>query len=294
MMASSRPDVACVIAEGAPTNLLTLPTETAYNPVTHLSDQTSGPAWIYNFAVAAFGGSQLAAVSPALHPGTARLFLAAAQQDEYIPWAQAQEMAAAAPTGTYTDTLQLAAGSAAIGFTHVSTAQGTGVSQPAYNDYLVRQLKAVTPLVAPPGVSNSVINDIRLLPSMGGYSLGDEELDATLSPAQAQVTVGGRAALGPGKSFKLVGCAAYYDPVAAPRAVCVQSLVDTRPNAGVVAVAIPGVSATWSRPAAGMGAGFAYGVVWLYSLDATGKWVLVAASTPDRNLDSGFSVSPAG
>jgi len=296
MMSSFRPDVGCVIGEGAPTNLLTMPNETAYNPNTQRSDQTDGPAWSYNLAVAAFGSSQLDALSPARHPGSARLFLATAQQDEFIPWAQAQDMVSAVQAafpGSYADTEQLGAGTAPVKFTHVSASQGTGVSQSAYNDYLVRQLKAVAPMVAPTGVTNPVINDIRALPSLGGYSIGDEEFDATLTPTQTQALVSGRTALGAGQSFKLVSCAAYYDPVLSPKSTCNQSFVDTRGKSGTTTAPIPTVTTAWARPAPGTGTGFAYGVVWVYSLDVNNQWVLSATSTPDRSVDAGFFVPAA-
>jgi len=182
MMASSRPDVACVIAEGPPANLLTLPNQTAYNPVTRKSDQTAGPRRVYYQAVAAFGESQLAALSPALHPGRARLLLATATQDSTIPTAQGQEMAAAATAanpGTYADVDQLAPG--LVIFTHVDPTKGTGVSRAAYNDYLVRQLKTVAPVIAPAGVTNPVINDIRV-PALLNASVGNEEFNATVLP----------------------------------------------------------------------------------------------------------------
>jgi hypothetical protein len=287
--------MACVIADGAPTNLLSLKNETAYNPVTRLSDQTAGPLWGYYLAVAAFGIGQLDAMSPALHPGTARLFLATAQQDEFVPWVQAQQMATAAGStalGAYADVQQLAAGTAAVTFVHVSASTGTGVSQPAYNDYLVRQLKAVAPVVASPGETSSVINDIRV-PGWGGYSIGDSTFETTLRTADAQSSVSGRITLAPGRSFKLMSCVAYFDPVRAPMSACNQSLVDTRGKLGETSAPLPAATATWLRPAAGTGNGFAYAVVWLWHLDLTNQWVLIATSMPDRSIDSGASVPPS-
>lgn len=287
MMANLRPDVGCVIAEGAPTNFVTLPLETAYDAVSGISDQTSGPIWALNLAVAAFGSSGLLEMSPTTRPGSARLLLATAQQDEFIPWAQALDMSNAvlgAHRGAYVDTDQLAGGTYNE-FTHTSTQQGTGVSQAAYDDYLVRQLQAVAPLVAPSGVTKSIINDIRVA-SMGNYSVGDEEFDTTAGTGATSGTVSGRVALGPGQQYKLLSCIVYYDPVRPAVGWCNQSFVDTRSNAAPAAYELPSISGQWSDPAPGTGQGFAEGFSAVSYLN-NGTWTRVGYSMPDNALQSG-------
>jgi acetyl esterase/lipase len=294
MMASLRSDVGCVIAEAAPADLVILPTQLAYNPVSAKLDQTAGPRWTYNLAVAAFGVTQLAAMSPALHPGSTRLLLATAQRDEFVPWAQAQEMASAAKASNphnYVDVQQLQPGT--LSYTHLTPTKGTGVSTSANNEYLVHQLKSVAPLVGATGTSSEVINDIRV-PSMGGYRVGDEEFDASALATQTNIRVSGRVGLAPGRTFKLMTCAAYYDPMRAAQSSCNDAIVDTRSSTGVVATPIPGVSASWARPNAGTGNGFAYGIVWVWYLDAGNHWVFVASSAPDRATDAGASIPPVG
>ena len=287
MMADLRSDVGCAIAEGAPTDMTSLSTESAYDAATGISDQTSGPIWALNLAIAAFGPDGLVANSPSTSPGRARLLLATAQQDEFIPWAQALDMATAvqnAHPGTYVDTDQLAAGTYNE-FTHTSTSQGTGVSQAAYDDYLVRQLQAVAPLVAPRGVSKAIINDVRV-PSMGNYSVGDEEFDTTAHPGTTSGTVSGRVELGAGYQFQLKSCIVYYDPIQPAVGWCKQSSVDTRNNATTAAYPLPAVSGQWNDPAAGTGSGFAQGMSAVSYLN-NGTWTQLASSVPDNALQSG-------
>lgn len=290
-LASLRSGVGCVIGEGAPTDLPALFGETAYDPATGLSDQQSGPQWVQNLAAAAFGQDQIATVSPSSSPGTARLLLATAQQDEFIPWAQSQDMSTAvehAHPGTYVDTDQLAAGNY-FQFTHTTLAQGTGVSKAAYDDYLRRQLQLVAPLVAPPGTTRSVINDIRV-PAMGNYAIGDEELDTTTTAGQTRATAGGRVDLGAGATFRLQTCVAYYDPILPSLWSCNQSTIDTHANAAPAGYPLPSADAQWTDPAARSGQGFAFSFSTVSYLD-NGSWTQVASSVPDSIVQAGFYVS---
>ena len=287
MLANSRPDVGCVIAEGAPTDLTSISGETAYDAATGVSDQNAGGVWVQNLAIAAFGAASRQAMSPTGMPGSARLLLATAQQDEFIPWAQAQEMASAVRSthpGTYVDTDQLAAGTYNE-FTHTSKKQGTGVSQPAYDDYLVRQLQDVAPLIAPPGVTKAIINDVRV-PSMGNYSVGDEEFDTTEHSTTTSGTTNGRITLGPGQRYQLLSCLVYYDPVRPPVGWCNQANVDTRSNTGPIGYSLPTVNGQWSDPAPGMGQGFAKAFSVVSYLN-NGAWTPIANSMPDNPIQSG-------
>lgn len=287
MMADLRPDVGCVIAEGAPTNFVTLPLETAYDAATGTSDQTTGSNWVLNLATAAFGAGGLLTMSPATSPGAARLLLATAKQDEFIPWQQASDMAAAVALvhpGTYVDTDQLSAGDY-YEFTHTSTKQGTGVSQAAYDDYLNRQLQLVAPMIAPQGTTKAIINDVRA-PSMNNYSIGDEEFDTTRTATTTSGAVSGRVVLGPGQQFQLLSCVVYYDPVRPPVGWCNQSKIDTSDYTSPVAYPLPSVSGEWNDPAPGTGKGFARGFATVSYLN-NASWIPIASSIPDNAVQSG-------
>ena len=290
MMASLRPDVACVISEAGPTDLAGLATGKAFDVATRLLDQT-GPTRIYNMAVAAFGVTQLAAMSPALHPANARLLLGTAQQDTAIPVTQARTMAVAvhaAHPDTYADVDELPVGTPLIGFTHTKPPI-TGVSRAAYDEFLARELKAVASVVAPAGVTYSVVDDFPL--ANPSSSFGDEEFDVTLSPTQAQVSVSGRVALAAGQNFKIQSCVAYYPPGGAPQATCNTALADTHASSAATGTSLPVASMTLTRPAAGATSGFAYGFGVVWSLDATSHWVQVASSMPAKTIDAGAYIS---
>jgi acetyl esterase/lipase len=89
LIAARRPGVACVIGTGAPTALDQLGSETAYDPFTG-GQQGKGPQLEQGWATAAFGASQLPALSPAEHAEnlTAKVLLGVAAQDNLIPVAQ--------------------------------------------------------------------------------------------------------------------------------------------------------------------------------------------------------------
>jgi acetyl esterase/lipase len=94
MLAAERPEVRCAIGYAAPVDLPALPAERTSGA---LPGQTtsSGPAYVYNLAAAAFGASQLAKMSPALQAGQiqARVLLAVATDDVLIPWSQLRDFA---------------------------------------------------------------------------------------------------------------------------------------------------------------------------------------------------------
>ena len=205
MLANRRSDVACVIGEGAPTDFATISTETAYNPATGAVDQLSGGVWVYNLAAAAFGAGQLSAMSPTSHPSHARLLLATAAQDEFVPWGQAQDMARrvqAVHPGTYVDTDQLAAGP--LAFTHAGPSQGTGVSQAALNDYYARQLQLVAPLVPQPPTAPT---NVTATPGDGTASLAWTPPTGAITSYSitAYDTAGGAVAQSPGCGVTCTG-----------------------------------------------------------------------------------------
>lgn len=288
MAANQRSDIACVDAEGGPTDLVTLPQQQAFDASTGVADQTAGPSWVQNLAIAAFGTTGLAANSPVTAPGRARLLLATAQQDEFVPWAQAGEMAAAdraAHPHAYVDTDQLAQGTY-FAFTHTDLSKGTGVSQAAYDDYLVRQLQLVAPVVAPPHTTGSVINDIRV-PVMGNSSVGDEEFDTTTSSGQTSGVVSGSVDLGPGQTFEMQSCLIYYDPVKPAVSWCTQTTVDTHNATIPTSHPVPAVHGSWNDPSSGRGFAMAWTTV---SYSNNGAWTQVASSMPDSSVQAGLYI----
>ena len=93
LLAGNRP-LSCVISRDGPTDLTGLATGQAYDPTNGLIDQTAGPAWVYNLAVAAFGVQNLAAMSPVTYAShiTARVLQAPTSADDIIPGAQETEL----------------------------------------------------------------------------------------------------------------------------------------------------------------------------------------------------------
>jgi acetyl esterase/lipase len=125
MLAAERPEIRCVMGFAAPTDLPAFANERTSVASTRITGvaRTAGPRYAYNLAVAAFGRDRLEALSPALHARqiTARVLLATAENDIYIPWAQAREFAARHPGST--QTLLLPVGR--LGFVHgTTTARG--------------------------------------------------------------------------------------------------------------------------------------------------------------------------
>jgi len=93
LLAEHRP-LSFVVSRGGPTDLTTIGQQPAWNGTHHAYDQTLGPQKVYNAAVAAFGKSRLAAMSPALSPTrpTGRVLQAPASTDFLVPPAQLHEL----------------------------------------------------------------------------------------------------------------------------------------------------------------------------------------------------------
>lgn len=97
MVAVHRRDVACVVARGAPTDLVGIHRQSVRHPGGQLT--RSGPKQLRRMAVEAFGRRNLGAMSPARHAGRirARVLLAIGERDALVPWPQATRMAQAVP-----------------------------------------------------------------------------------------------------------------------------------------------------------------------------------------------------
>jgi acetyl esterase/lipase len=125
MLAAEREQLRCVIGRAAPTDLPSLARQQTSASSTAFTGAppTAGPLYTYNLAVAAFGARRLAALSPALQTRRikARVLLALADNDIFIPWAQQREFADR--HHGYTDVLRLPVGR--IVWLHgTTTAQG--------------------------------------------------------------------------------------------------------------------------------------------------------------------------
>lgn len=83
-----------VVSRGGPTDLTSIAHQPAWNAAHRAYDQTTGPQMIYNAAVAAFGRSGLATMSPALSPisPSGRVLQAPASTDALVPPAQLHEL----------------------------------------------------------------------------------------------------------------------------------------------------------------------------------------------------------
>ena len=89
LAAARRPvDVDCVVSQSGPTDLPALAAEQAHDPFTG-GRWTTGPSATHNLAVAAFGAENLAAMSPAHQPVTARVLVALGEQDWLLAPSQA-------------------------------------------------------------------------------------------------------------------------------------------------------------------------------------------------------------
>jgi acetyl esterase/lipase len=97
MLAADRPQIRCVIALAPETDLPALAKQRTSHSSTLLTGQaaSTGPAYAYNLAVAAFGASRLVALSPALQAKRirARVLLAVGANDIFVPPAQLLEFA---------------------------------------------------------------------------------------------------------------------------------------------------------------------------------------------------------
>jgi hypothetical protein len=123
LLAEQRP-VSFVINQDGPTDLRSVGTDPAWDPNTQEYDQTNGPQQVYNWAVAAFGVSGLAAMSPSVNAShiAARVLQAPTSIDELV----GSDQWGALGTG-WVDVLS---GPGPIAWTHGS------VSTPAYQGYL--------------------------------------------------------------------------------------------------------------------------------------------------------------
>jgi len=177
MIASLRAGVACVIAEGAPTDLRTMAAQGAHEAATHVSIARlrTGSALVAAIARAAFGTTRLAYASPVTHAASihARLLLGRADDDWVIPREQAPELAAAvlrAHPNAYVDVDNLASGT--VEWTHAP------VSAAAASGFATRIARLVAPYgraptsgivipPLPPGLKNlpatATANDHRAL-----------------------------------------------------------------------------------------------------------------------------------
>lgn len=92
VLATRRP-LSCVIARGGITDLVSIDSQTAPDVNTGLP-QSTGPMWVKQLAIAAFGADRLAELSPALHLDQihARVLQGIAATDPYVPLAQTAEL----------------------------------------------------------------------------------------------------------------------------------------------------------------------------------------------------------
>lgn len=93
LLAEHRP-LSFAVSRGGPTDLTSIGRQPAWDPAHGAYTQTGGPEKVYNFAVAAFGKSGLAAMSPALSPNrpAGRVLQAPASTDILVPPAQLHEL----------------------------------------------------------------------------------------------------------------------------------------------------------------------------------------------------------
>jgi dienelactone hydrolase len=95
MLAAHRPDMFCAISEAGPTDLVSVASQRAYDPRTG-GTQGLGPLWVQEFAIAAFGRSQLADASPQHYVRTinARTLVVLSGGDPFVPRVQATHFVA--------------------------------------------------------------------------------------------------------------------------------------------------------------------------------------------------------
>jgi acetyl esterase/lipase len=93
LLAEHRP-LSFAVSRGGPTDLTSIANQPAWDPTHRAYDQTGGPENVYYSAVAAFGPSELAAMSPALSPTrpTGRVLQGLASTDFLVPPAQLREL----------------------------------------------------------------------------------------------------------------------------------------------------------------------------------------------------------
>jgi acetyl esterase/lipase len=144
LLASVRPDVACVISVAGPTDLSSLPNQQTFDPVTATMSAVV-PTKLFNMAAAAFGGvGTLNAWSPISYAGRikARVLLANGELDNKVPVQQATDYAAAlrsAQPGLYVDEVLLPPGTQP--FVH------TGASEAGLLEFHAAEDALTAPLV---------------------------------------------------------------------------------------------------------------------------------------------------
>ena len=120
------------------------------------------------------------------------------------------------------------------------------------------------------------------VPSMGGFSLGNETTTVKYTASDATVTATAPSVmLGKGTTFLPQTCVQVHLFSRVPSSQCGEKTVDTRANTTTVKVAAPSAKLTTPRPASG-GSGYVTGQVVVYQVNK-----LVASSWPDGGLDAG-------
>lgn len=101
MLAAERPELRCAIGFAAPVDLPALPAERTSGTLPG-QPTSSGPHYVYNLALAAFGARELEKLSPALQAQRikARVLLAVATDDVLIPFSQLRAFARRRPSHT--------------------------------------------------------------------------------------------------------------------------------------------------------------------------------------------------
>lgn len=283
MIAARRPDASCVVAQGAPSDLGSLPFQTAFDGGT-FGQQSVGPTRVYWWSVAAFGLANLGSNSPALASIKARVLAATAEHDTLIPAAQDAGLAAnlrAADAGAYVDTMRLAAGPEE--FTHAS------ISREALEAFWQHELSLVEPLV-PDAPSHAL--PVRM--SAGTMATnGSMQLGTRLTATSASVTTGSTTiTLDPGYRYRVESCVGWFSELS-PQSTCKRSaVIDTTAATGGTPVTAPLVNV--DRVRSRVQENFVMGLVTVTRQTSKGAWVSVGTSWPASGLaGAGLSLDRA-
>ena len=146
MLAGVKPQLACAIGQGTPTDLRKAKDEAAYNSATGTFSLIKAGRTEYNMGVAAFGLENLSWYSPTSWAPQvrARLLLVSAGDDWIIPYQQTVDMrdaVLASRPSAYVDTARFERG-------NQPWVHGT-ISPAGLADYHARELRLVTGIVAP-------------------------------------------------------------------------------------------------------------------------------------------------
>src|SRR5688572_29113606 len=142
VLATQRPNLACVINQSGPANAKALPEQEAYDASTG-GTSVVGPRWTFNMLTAAVGEENAHWYSPALFPIKARVLSAFTERDTLIPFEQATDLQTRMlerDPAAYSDVVKLGPGTAAT-FVHAK------VSEDALDEYHAREEQLVAPLV---------------------------------------------------------------------------------------------------------------------------------------------------